>query len=629
MTSPVLIARPQQSSNRIFPAITTDFYTQSIDTDTETAVGYSTTDQRAAKFLVALAYRQLTKAQLLLAHDLSPLDSLARLLIQHRLGFEAELSAQVTRADFYWQQVQTQLKVLSKQDVLWQAIATDIAREHPDAEVLNNAVALRQCLVEELLIDTHCGFYNGLSQGPQDADGSDSEGWGDRSFAHITFLEALLPLSALPSDAWLALLAQPWQQQLDRYRVNESWPQAISLCRHRLGIYPKSVAYQTELAEVEGAAILAKLKKAETQLQYQTNAQCLQKGIRRFEALAQTYPHNAAIYDYLGDLHHLYSIQLGNAEDVAAGLVAVEKALTYTPGLKGAISTRNNLTQLMQQIQARGEKIKASLKQQSRAHLTSEGKQVVNQARKGFSLRDNYLKSTQVAAIQSSVKLAQAMTLWGQISGLPPEPTESQAIALYDSLAQILKQPPPDKTALPDDWERLSQAQPDLAALPPAPICAFLEQRLWKTKVSDPIVTPPPLLENPVVLRPTQRATVPSHEPLVPWLFSRQDIGLKGQMAAAIAALLTAGSLGFYELSVRTTRARAYTQLITAAQNNQLLDVIDSAETFLARSPLSGRDAREPEVKQLYTQAFVQWSLQQPNTLDEKTLQRYQNLTVD
>ncbi|MBD0336837.1 MAG: hypothetical protein ICV62_15210 [Cyanobacteria bacterium Co-bin13] len=622
MTSTALIARPQQSSPRVFPAITAEFYSSS------PAPAAATPDQQAALHLVALAYRDLTKAQLFFARNLSPQDHLARLLIQHRLGFEAELSAEWQQADFYWQQIQNQLCALRKQGFFWQALADEVARDYPDAEVLKDPVALRQRLVEELLIDTHCGFYNGLNQVQQqatgEADGAQSGSRRDRNFAHISFLEALLPQSSLPSEGWLAMLALPWQQQIDRYRADQNWREAIGLCRHRLSLYPKSVAYQIELAEVEGAAILATLKKGESKQQFKANARCLQKGIRQFEALAKTYPYNRVIYDYLGDLHHFQAIQLGNAGEVAAGLVAAEKALVYAPQLKGALSTRDDLTQLMNQIQAQVTQLKANLKQQPNTRLTAQGQQLTAQAKKGFALRDAYLKSPQVVATQSSVKLAQAMEVWRNLPGLPPDPTEQQALALYSSLSQILQQPPPDKASLTDDWQRVSQAHSELAALPPDPICAFLEQRLWKTQAAIPIVTPPPPLANPVVLRPTRLDPQPSREPLLPWLFSRQNPVLKTQMALAIAALLVAGGLGLYELSVRQTRARAYAQLMTAAQADQPLAVMDSAETFLSRSPLSGKDAREAQVKQLYAQAFVSWFLQQPGAPEAATLQRYQ-----
>ncbi|MBE7384986.1 MAG: hypothetical protein F6J95_026685 [Leptolyngbya sp. SIO1E4] len=635
MVSTFLIARPQQSPARIFPAIAADFYTQTFDLEA------GSPDQQAASFLVALACRDLSQGKLFLARNLSPQEHLTRLLIQHRLGFEAELAACWQRADFYWQQVQNQLKSLMQRDDLWAVLAADIAQNFPEADVLKDPVLLRQRLVEELFIDTHCGFYNGLSSTDK-SDATQSEATQsdatqdpikkgsapqktprDRSFAHITFVEALLPNSSLATDAWLTLLASPWQRQIDRDRTEKNWRAAIKLCRHRLSLYPKSIPYQTELAEVQGADILAGLEKSESEQQALTNARHLEKGIRQFETLAQTYPHNPVMYDYLGNLHHLHAIQLLNGIQIAQGLVAVEKALVYAPYLKEALTTRDRLVEAMNQIQAYVKQMLAQLKQQPNARLNAKGQRLQAQAKKGFTQRDAYLQSAQVTTTQAALKLAQALQVWHKLSGLPPEPTDQQALAMYDSLSQILQQPPPDKASLPDEWQRVGQARSELAALPSEPICAFLEQRLWNTPAATPTITPPPPPPDAPLIVPTQTAPQPSHEPFLPWVFSRQHWGLKTQVAVAIAALLTAGGLGLYELSVRHTRARAYDAILTADRQNQPLAVMDGAATFLSRTPLSGKDAREAHVKSLYTETFVDWFLQQPELPEDNTVQHY------
>ena len=129
MTTPAVIARPQQSSSRVFPAITADFYRQLLELEAD--LKDRTSDQQAATSLLSLVHNDLTKVQLFFARNLSVQEHLARLLSQHRLGFEAELAAQWQRADFYWQQVQNQLQALIKQDTFWQTLATDIARDYP------------------------------------------------------------------------------------------------------------------------------------------------------------------------------------------------------------------------------------------------------------------------------------------------------------------------------------------------------------------------------------------------------------------------------------------------------------------------------------------------------------------
>lgn len=625
-----MIARPQQSSSRVFPKITSDLYTHLSPSEKDEVLEGNTSEQSVATFLLSLSHRDLTKAQLFFGRDLSPQEQLARFLIQHRLGFEAELAAQWQRADFYWQQVQLQLKSLIKQESLWKALVSDIAQQYPEADSLKEPIYLQKRLVEELLIDTHCGFFNGLNQWSTDSDSdndSDSKQAAscDRSFDHAAFIEKLLPYSSIEQEAWLSLLALPWQQQVTWARTNKNWQSALRLCRHRLTLYPESTTYQNELAEVQSESTLVQLKKSESSAQYLANAQKLAKGIRQFESMAKVYPYNPVIYDYLGNFHHLHAVQLGNGQQVAEGLVAVEKALAYVPYLQEASTTRTFLIQTMNQIQSNVQQMLAALKRKPNTRLNAQGQKLNAQAKKGFTLRDNYLASDHPSLVQAAIKLARAMQVWHQLPGLPADPTEQQARSLHAGLAHIFQQPPPDKASLPDDWQRVCQAQPELAELPAEPICEFLEQRLWKKQIPSPTITPPPSPPDAVVIQPRYQYPQPSQEPFLPWLFSRQNPLLKAQMGAAVVALLIAGSLGLYELSTRSTRARAYAQLLEANQQDKFINVMESAETFLSRTPLSGKDARESQVKDLYSQAFVNWFMQQPTSPQDSKVHRHVN----
>ena len=626
-----MIARPQQSSPRVFPAIDSSLYAQPSPSEEESQ------RQSVQHLLISLSHCNLTKAQLFFARNLRPKEHLARFLIQHRLAFEAELAAKWQRADFYWQQVQNQLKSLVKQDSLWQALAKEIKHDYPESESLKDLVLLRQRLVEELLIDTHCGFFNGLNQADTTERGDKSNvqkaTFCDRSFAHISFIEALLPHSSLENEAWLSLLASPWQQQINHARANKTWRDAIRVCRHRLKFFPNSVPYQTELADVQAEEVLAGLQNGILQKHYLANANHLAQGIGKFEILAKTYPHNLVIYDYLGNLHYLHAVQLGNSQQVAEGLVAVEKALVYAPYLKKALDTRNSLIQVMNQTQAQVKQMLAALRRQPNTRLNAQGQKLNAQAKKGFKLRDKYLKSKQPAIVQEAIKLAQAMQVWNKLAGLPAYPTNQQALALYEGLSSILQQPPPDKSSIPDEWQKVSQTKHELAELPAEPICNFLIESLWKKQNPTPTITPPPLPNAPIILQPTVAKPQPSQEPFLPWLFSGRHLRLKAEMAVAITALLTAGGLGLYEFSVRTSRARAYERILTAEQRNQPLAIMDEAEIFLARTPLSGRDAREDQVKNLYTKTFVNWFLQQPELTEDSNVEhyakRYQQLIED
>ena len=344
----------------------------------------------------------------------------------------------------------------------------------------------------------------------------------------------------------------------------------------------------------------------------------------------KNYPYNPVIYEYLGNFHHLHAVQLGNGQQVAEGLVAVEKALTYVPYLQEASNTRIALIQTMNQIQSNVQQMLTALKQRPNARLNAEGQKLNAQAKKGFTLQNNYLASDHPKLVQSAIKLAQAMQIWHQIPGMPADPTEQQACALHAGIAHVLQQLPPDRASIPDEWQRVCQAQLELAELPAEPICEFLEQRLWKTQASGPTITPPPSPTKAMVIQPRYQQPQSSQEPFLPWLFSRQNPILKMQMGSALVALLIAGGLGLYELSTRSIRASAYAQLLDANQRDEFINVMESAETFLSRTPLSGKDARESQVRDLYSQAFVNWFMQQPALPQDSDVQshvnRYQKL---
>jgi len=252
-----MIARPQQLSSRLFPVPTNELYTQA------SGLEVGTLDQRFTSDFLLLSKLDFTRGQHFFAPKMSPQTHLARLLMQHRLGLESELAAQWLRADFFWKQVQIQLKALSKRKDLWQLLAIDISQKHPDIEVLSETVSLQQRLVNELLIDTHCGFYNGFiqaSQAPETKDSNSKElRWSDRAFVHIRYIEQLLPYSSLSQQEVQSFLYDSWQQQINLCGYSKNWAEVIGLCRNRLIYCPDFVPFQDSLAEMQANAIISGL----------------------------------------------------------------------------------------------------------------------------------------------------------------------------------------------------------------------------------------------------------------------------------------------------------------------------------------------------------------------------------
>ena len=201
-----------------------------------------------------------------------------------------------------------------------------------------------------------------------------------------------------------------------------------------------------------------------------------------------------------------------------------------------------------------------------------------------------------------------------------------QALLLLDGLSWVLNHPPRRKWDVAATWEAVIAQKPELAELDARLIHAFLEPKLFRSteepmapKTPVPPLEPPPLTH---IVTKRKRST----EPLIPWLFSRQDIQIKAQVAVASVLMLTAGWLTFHDASVRSARDAAYQQILAAEQRQDYLKVLKGAEAFFANTPLSGKDGRNQQVMQLYSKALVRWVAQQEGQLDgeaQKHLDRY------
>ena len=188
----------------------------------------------------------MTQLQRLVGWRLDALGKITRLLQHHRLAMQAELAAQWQRADFFWQQVQEQAVGVCNDDTVWKVLAETIAYKYPNAVSLTKPDTLRHRCVEELLIDTHCAFYNGLmqkleTQTFEDVRSSQNKGGsgpnisdiqnrlGDRAFSHSQYLEGLLVYSGLDENSRWMMLSGLWRKQIERHLKTEQWQDAARM----------------------------------------------------------------------------------------------------------------------------------------------------------------------------------------------------------------------------------------------------------------------------------------------------------------------------------------------------------------------------------------------------------------
>ncbi|MBD1856722.1 MULTISPECIES: tetratricopeptide repeat protein [Leptolyngbya] len=622
-----MMKRLAKDSFRIFPLIQAELYAAS-DKIAQTS------DQQAAQNLLSLANQPFNHAERLFGWQLNAKGQVGHLLMQHRQAIAAELAGQWERADFFWNQVQIEFKAIAGAQ-LWQQIATEIAASK--FEIMSDPQQVQQRLVDEIMIDTHCAFYNGWQQ---------TEQLQDRAFAHIEYIEHWLPWSSINESAQ-ALLEQPWKMQIQQCLEIQHWQQAIGICKRRLKHCPDVLEYQAELAAVHYSATMARLKSARSDAQYLRNAEKIQRGIKTLEALLKTYPCNLGIFELLGDLFHLKAIALGNGGRVAEALVSVQTAISYNPRQAAFYSTSETLIEQMQAMQTRFQTLCAEMAGQSNVSLNAAGVRLQAEVRQGFQPMNDYCNSSAAKTTAFAFSIAQAVQVW-QMIGLPNPPNgwkleidrppdhenedlsqfakgwNQLALQLWKALMVVLHQSPPNQNILTETWDSIVLREPALGGLNSKLIQQFLAARLWGEESNRVIVSPIPEGDAPI-LQPIASKRRRSIEPFLPWLCSRQDQRIKLQAIAASLAVIVAGGVIVREQGVNAVRDMAYQQILSAYQQQNDQQVIQQAEQFFDHASLSGKDARNQKVIDIYSESLVRWIAQQekPDQTLQQRLDRY------
>src|SRR5579884_3812189 len=228
-----LIARPGRDELRLFPAVGPGLYAGS-DADAATA------DQRAARRLLGQAgCRGLARY----GWRLSPVARLRRLLHFHRLALEAELAGKPRRGDAFWDEVVRELRLLPEDSPAWKELAAELARE-PGVTELNDPVRLRRRLVDEVLLDSLCGLYNGRVRG-QDVLGADS-----RAPDLVRHLDPVLSCGGLDADERRGLLERAVLGCVGALEKGGQHARAIDLAGRLLAAFPDRLAYQDRLSDL-------------------------------------------------------------------------------------------------------------------------------------------------------------------------------------------------------------------------------------------------------------------------------------------------------------------------------------------------------------------------------------------
>lgn len=626
-----MISRLNNSCQRLFPAIQPDIYIRNDDLNTLIP------DQKVAHQLLTLAHQKFARWERLTGWKLNALGKMGRLLLQHRLAMEAEFASQWKRADFFWQQVQIEIKSLSKQEDIWQCLVSEYANE-PDLVFMRDPIQMRQRLIDELLIDTHCAFYNGLSQQIE------NQVIGARAVVHVDYIQKLLEITSLPSDSQFSMLEKPFGKQINLVKEAKKWQQAIYYyCRERLRYFPNRSEFQSKLSEIHWSATIKKLREAKATAHYRQNSKALKSGIKTLENCLQQYPYNLNIFIFVSSLYHLRAISLLNTQQIAEALVSIQKALTYNPHLEQAYATRKEIVEVMYQLQEQMKKLQQEIAQKYNARLNEQGQRSLVESQKGFGPINTYMDSDEAKTTARNFQIARAIKLW-QTIGLPEPPegwkpiagvmyrSDGQAVPidspiswgkkvlqLQEEVGKIFQQLPTSQSDLADTWKSVVSNKPNLSDLDPVLIRAYIERQLFAEESDRVLVTPPhQVKEETLILVPNVDKLQRGAEPILPWLFSSQDKRIKFQAAISSLLVIVAGGIGIQDGLKSSAREMAYQQILRAEQIQDNLSVVQGSETFFANLPFSGKDGRGEEVMNLYTKSLVKWFAQLDNPDDAK-----------
>ncbi len=629
-----LIGRNSSAEERIFRPVTTALYERS-DANGR-AIQEQFSHQQAASSLIVDWQKPLPWRQRFWSRGLNAHQRFERVLYHRALAIKAEQNAQWTRADFFWNVVYDELDGLAQDDVLWSSLMTETTAR-TDMTLVLTAAQFRAHVVNELFIDVHSGFYNGLIQATEKLN------WRSRAFVHLDYIYDLLEYAMLSKDELALLITPASRLMIELLAQANKIPKALESAQLLLGYFPESIEDQTLLARLHFGNTVAQLRNRKSERSNQYDAEILWQAIISLEAMLRRYRYNLSIYHLIAQLYHIRAIKLAATGALSAALVDVQKALTFFPSFDDAYKTRADLLAAMQQLQTHMKAVEARLSQNARASLNAKGEKIAYEARRGATPMQTYAGSDEAKATANGFATVQARFIWQQIGlAIPEEQWDEQALALRNALNGILADAPEDPTELPVHWHRAVAADERLAMYDVEQICAFLtkqraedvdvEKNSTTEKAEEPTtVATAVAVDNPPILTPVSVRRKMSSEPFAYWLFSGKELRVKLQALAATILVVVAIGLTVQTTRADQTRDTAYENLIAAEGRQDYPTILAEAERFLANASPLKADARTAQVEGLYHEAFVYWYLGQKEVLSEEALaqvERYKSFNI-
>jgi hypothetical protein len=551
--------------------------------------------------LLALAYPQLTWMQRYAGWHLSPNQQFARLLMLHRLAFEAELAGEFEQADFFWRETNAQLRAAWNRPDMWNAACAVLDHKPPVicAEVMRDLVAI------ELFIDTHIAFVNGQFANKMSLDPD------NRAFIRLDFVRTLLELQKVPPAEAALLLAPGIEAEIAALQTAKRWDDAIARATQHLAMSPDDAKLQDRLALLHFDQAIDRLSGEGNEL---SDASWLGQKIEALEGLRPAIPDRTRTYSLLGQLNHLQSIRLANGGRLADALVAARKAQVFAPQLDDVVQTMSVLVDSMTKLQAQMEAVENQLRAAGNMRLSADGERLQSEARQGFSPLEQYLKSGQPEQIAAARHRASACALWQDI-GLEQSsrPADEKLFKLLEVVGELYGSERTEVEDIAAAFCSTATANPEISELANSAdlVAAFIVRRRREnagesvTEQESPATGVDQAAVAAAFSIPVSANVVrPAREPLWFWLFGTQDRGYRvGAVAAGIAAIAVLG-ISASDWRGSHIRSQAYSAIMTAAGPEREKIVVAEAERFLGAWTLQGNDPRKAQVQALWRDAL-------------------------
>jgi hypothetical protein len=509
-----------------------------------------------------------------------------RLLYLRHQAQLAEADGKHAAAEFLWTEAHRAVVRRLKRPQPWRLFVERLPQA-PDAPARGDLDRLLRCFIGVAFVDSHLSWY---------------EAWRSvssvRAWTHLEHARQMIDLAAFTTEEKHLRIGPRTVAEI-QWRLTQKEPvPALRLATELSRRFPESSEYLDLLCEARVAATVARLRPGNKRRDRRRNAHVLALGLYELKRLRLDRPHHLCVFRAISRLHTLRAETLESEGLLAEALVDAESSATYAPD-PAAIELRTRLEAAMQAL-----RVEVALPESERPVLKAkQAKARLRQAAKGFRLVDSFRKSDEARSVVEDLPVAMGRAVWERI-GLPTlEAVDHRPLALEDAIQTVLSAPPPDRSGVRLEWQRVSQDNPHLRELDSAQVCAYIAQRLFGGDFQPPPDVQPHRVP---VVRLNVSSPVKSSEPFFLWLFSGRHKRVKLQLVMATTLATAAVVLAVSEVTARTARTQAYSQLLEARAAGRFESMLDSADRFMSQRVI-GRDDRIRDVEALYSEALVRW----------------------